>query len=301
LSDPLEDLVRARPSLAAELPALRRAAESTSAVLVVGESGSGRSTLARALHAASTRSDGPLLELDVAAVPASLFESDLFGHAVGSFTGAVRARRGAVERATAGTLVLDHVEELPLEVQPKLLRVLAEQRYSPIGGRDRRADVRFIAIAADDLEQRRDAGAFRADLYYRLEVLAFRVPPLRRRRRDLGPLIEVMLRDLALRHGRGGLSLAESAWRWMREHPWPGNVRQLRNVLERSVVLDRQSDILSPPPPGGSAEPRTLLELEREAIRDALAFTRGHQGRAAELLGISRKALWEKRRRHQLP
>jgi DNA-binding NtrC family response regulator len=294
--------VTRRPSLGHQLEALQRAAESSAPILIVGAAGSGRSTLARALHLASPRGAEALVEVDVAAIPATLFESDLFGHAAGAFTGAVRARVGAVERAAGGTLLLDHVEELPLSVQPKLLRLLAEQRFAPIGGRERSAEARFLAIAADDLPARLGSGAFRQDLFYRLEVLTFRIPPLRECRGDIEPLATAILGDLRERYGCASLALAEPTWQWLREYPWPGNARQLRNVLERTLVVDPGRTVLeiAAPSAGGTA-PRTLRAVEREAIRDALAYTKGHQGSAAELLGISRKALWEKRRRLGLP
>jgi two-component system response regulator AtoC len=198
--------------------------------------------------------------------------------------------------------VLDHVEELPLAVQPKLLRLVAERRYSPLGGAEVDADVRFVAIGSEDLPARMARETFRPDLFYRLEVLAFRLPPLRERRRDLPAILDHLLADLAERFGRPGLTLAPRARAWMLEHSWPGNLRQLRNVLERGLVLS-EDGVLDPPAPEGSSagRPRPLLDVEKELIRNALAYTRGHQGRAADLLGISRKALWEKRRRYGIP
>jgi two-component system C4-dicarboxylate transport response regulator DctD len=242
------------------------------------------------------------VEIDPGAVPANLFESDLFGYRAGAFTGAVEDRRGRVERAEGGTLLLDHVEELPLEVQPKLLRLVAEQRYTPLGGRERSADVRFLALGADDLRDRVERGIFRPDLFYRLEVLAFRMPPLIERRRDLPILVAAILDDLRRRFARPAVELSVAAERWIVEHSWPGNLRQLRNFLERELIVS-DGDLLDPRPPGAAGEhvPRPLLKVEEEAIRRALAYTRGHQGRAAELLGISRKALWEKRRRLGIP
>ena len=284
------------------LRGIERAAASDAPVLVAGEPGSGRSTLARALHAASPRAAGPLVEVDPAVVPSALFESELFGYRAGAFTGALAAMEGRAARAEGGTLVLDHVEELPLAAQPKLLRLIAERRYAPLGGEERAAEVRFVALGTLDLPERVARGAFRADLFYRLEVLAFLLPPLRERREDLPLLIEELLADLGERFGRPGLELAPRARAWMLDHPWPGNLRQLRNVLERALVLSPDGP-LDPEPPAAVLEsrPRPLLDLEKEEIRRALAYTRGHQGRAAELLGISRKALWEKRKRYGIP
>ncbi len=298
----LAALLASSPALARAHPGLARAAASAAPILILGESGSGRSTLARALHAASGRAAGPLVEFDPGAVPAALFESELFGHRAGAFTGADQAVAGRVERAVGGTLLLDHVEELPLPAQPKLLRLLAERRYSPLGGAELEADVRFVTIGPDDLGDRVRRGLFREDLFYRLEVLTFVLPPLRKRREDVMPLAEALLADLATRFARPAARLAERARAWMPDHPWPGNVRQLRNLLERTLLASDRDD-LDPEPPAERIElrPRPLLDIERDAIRAALAFTRGHQGRAAELLGISRKGLWEKRRRLGIP
>ena len=298
----LARLVHDFPDLGERLRGAERAVVTDAPVLLLGEPGSGRSTVARAVHGASRRSGGPLVEVDPGAVPSTLFESEFFGYRAGAFTGAEKGSDGRVARAEGGTLVLDHVEELPLAVQPKLLRLVAERRYSPLGGAERDADVRFVAIGSEDLPTRVARETFRPDLFYRLEVVAFRLPPLRERRRDLPAILDHLLADLAERFDRPGLTLAPGARDWMLEHSWPGNLRQLRNLLERGLILSGDGTI-DPPAPEGSSEgrPRPLLEVEQELIRKALAYTRGHQGRAAELLGISRKALWEKRRRFGSP
>jgi DNA-binding NtrC family response regulator len=290
------------PVLGAVLKGAVRAAQSDAPVLVLGEPGTGRSTLARALHAASRRAPAGLVEVDPGVLPSSLFESEFFGYRAGAFTGAERASEGRVARADGGTLVLDHVEELPLPAQPKLLRLIAERRYAPLGGPEIEADVRFVALGSDDLPLRVSRGSFRQDLFYRLEVLTFRLPPLRERRADLPAVLAHLLDDLAERFGRPGLELSPRAQAWIRDHPWPGNLRQLRNTLERSLVLSGGT-VLDPEPSEDVAEarPRPLLEIEKEEIRRALAYTRGHQGQAADLLGISRKALWEKRKRYGIP
>jgi DNA-binding NtrC family response regulator len=301
LSLPL--LLRDFPALSAALRGVERAARTDTPILILGEPGTGRSTLARAIHGASRRAAGPLAVVDPAAVPSPLFESELFGYRAGAFTGAAAAVEGRVARAEGGTLVLDQVEELPLAVQPKLLRLLAERRYTPLGGAEREAGVRFLAIASEELPVRVARGAFRPDLYYRLEVVAYRLPPLRERRADLPAALAHLLADLAERFGRPGLALAPRARAWMLEHSWPGNLRELRNVLERGLILAGERTEIDPPAPEAMLEraPRPLAQVEREEILAALAYTRGHQGRAAELLGISRKALWEKRKRHGIP
>jgi DNA-binding NtrC family response regulator len=292
------------PALAESLRGVDRAAPSEAPVLILGEPGSGRSTLARALHGASPRAAGPLIEVDPGTVPTTLFESELFGYRAGAFTGAGEASAGRVAWATGGTLVLDHVEELPLPSQPKLLRLIAERRYAPLGGAEIAADVRFVAIGSEDLPRRVARETFRPDLFYRLEVLAFRVPPLRERRADLPAILDHLLADLGERFGVRDATLSPRARAWMLEHPWPGNLRQLRNTLERGLILiEAGGGAIDPPPPEGVLEtrPRPLAEVEKEQIRNALAYTRGHQGQAAGLLGISRKALWEKRRRFGIP
>lgn len=292
------------PGLVEPLRGVERAAASDAPILVLGEPGCGRSTLARALHAASPRAAGPRVEVDPAVVPAALFESELFGYRPGAFTGAEQGMEGRVARAEGGTLVLDHVEELPLAAQPKLLRLIAERRYAPLGGEETAADVRFVALGAEDLPERIARGAFRPDLFYRLEVLAFRLPPLRERREDLPVLAAELVADLGERFGRPDLELSPRALAWIGEHSWPGNLRQLRNTLERALVLAADASLpLDPAPPDAVLEsrPRPLLAIEKEEIRRALAYTRGHQGQAAELLGISRKALWEKRKRYGIP
>ena len=298
----LPRLLQDFPALAESLRGIGRAAATDAPVLILGEPGSGRSTTARAIHGASPRAQGPLVEVDPGSIPTTLFESELFGYRAGAFTGADKAGEGRVARAEGGTLVLDHVEELPLSSQPKLLRLVSERSYSPLGGAEVAADLRFVAIGSEDLPQRVARETFRPDLFYRLEVLAFRVPPLRERREDLPRVLDHLLADLGERFGYRDPVLAPRARAWMLEHPWPGNLRQLRNTLERGLILSDGAPV-DPPPPDEllEARPRPLLEVEKEQIRKALAYTRGHQGRAADLLGISRKALWEKRRRYGIP
>jgi len=204
----LAALAASSPSLAARRAALERAAASDAPILILGEAGTGRSALARALHGASRRAARPLVEVDPGALPPSLIESELFGHRAGAFTGAERAHAGRVGRAEGGTLLLDHVEELPLAAQPKLLRLLSERRYAPLGGAEVAADVRFVAIGVEDLRGRVERGAFRDDLFWRLEVLTFVLAPLRRRPEDVLPAADAMLADLAERFARPGLSLS---------------------------------------------------------------------------------------------
>ncbi|HEY4597249.1 MAG TPA: sigma 54-interacting transcriptional regulator, partial [Thermoanaerobaculia bacterium] len=265
----LSRLLHDFPALAESLRGVDRAAPTEAPVLILGEPGSGRSTLARALHGASSRAAGPLTEVDPGAIPSTLFESEFFGYRPGAFSGADVPSEGRVARAEGGTLVLDHVEELPLPSQPKLLRLVAERRYAPLGGAERVADVRFVAIGSEDLPRRVARETFRPDLFYRLEVLAFRVPPLRERRADLPAVLDHLLADLGERFGVRAPTLAPRARAWMLEHPWPGNLRQLRNVLERGLILAEGGPV-DPPQPAGLFEtrPRPLIEVEKEQIRN---------------------------------
>lgn len=296
----LETLLESSPGLRSALQGIDRAAASDRPILVLGEPGTGRSALARACHQASPRGDRPAVELDAGAVPSALFESELFGHVRGAFTGTEGDHEGRVARASGGSLIIDRIELLPVDCQPKLLRLLAEHHYTPLGGQEVEADVRFMAIGPDDLAARAESGRFRPDLFYRLEVLAFRVPPLRQRIDDLECLAAAMLEDLARRFGRACPRLGATSLDWMHRHHWPGNLRELRNVLERAMLTD-DGTVIDPPPQRGSTAPETLASVERAHILRVLAHTRGRQGEAAKLLGISRKALWEKRKRFGLP
>jgi len=289
------------PGVLPDLPGFERAAQSEAPILLVGEPGTGRSALARRAHALSAVAAGPFVEFDPNTVPVELFESELFGHAAGAFTGADRAQAGRAERASGGSLVLDHVEDTPAAAQPKLLRLLSEGVYAPLGGAERAVRLRCLAIAGADLVARVESKRFRRDLYHRLEVLAFRVPALRERRTDLPAVVDALFEDLKLRLGRPRARLAEESRAWMARHDWPGNLRELRNTLERALVLTDEDSIAVPAMWEGREEPASLEAVEREAIRRALAYTRGRQGAAAQLLGISRKSLWEKRRRYGLP
>ncbi len=300
-SSPVSELFAHSPSLKQQIRGAERAARTDVPMLIMGEPGSGRSAVARAVHASSLRSDGPLVEVDISAIPSSLFESELFGYRPGAFTGAESPLAGRVATAEGGTLLLDHLEDIPVAAQPKLLRLLAESTYTPLGGAESRADVRFLGIGSDDLPERVSSGAFRSDLFYRMEVVTLRLLPLRERREDFPSLLEFFLLDLGERFGITNLELTSTARRWMEEYPWPGNLRELRNVLERALIL-QGGGLLDPPcPDRRSGPPQSLQQVERRQIMLALAYTRGHQGRAAELLGISRKTLWEKRRRYEIP
>jgi len=285
-----------------------RAAASDATILLRGESGTGKEVFARAIHASSKRRAGPFVAVNCAALGADLLESELFGHEKGAFTGAVRGKQGRIELAAGGTLFLDEIGELAPALQAKLLRVLQEREFERVGGtRSIRTDLRIIAATNRDLAADVSAGRFREDLYYRLNVVSVRLPPLRDRKEDIGPLLDHFLRRYALDAGRPALRFEDGARAVLAAHPWPGNVRELANVVERAVVLATE-DAIGPEAlpeeiletaaalsPTSSSEGRgyhdAVAEAKRAIIRDALRKTEGHQTKAAELLGLTQPYL----------
>jgi transcriptional regulator with PAS, ATPase and Fis domain len=277
-------------------------------VLLLGETGSGKELLAHAIHAASARAARPFIGINLAAVPDTLIEAEFFGVAPGAYTGAERrGRDGKFKLADGGTLFLDEVGDMPLAVQAKLLRTLQDQEVEPLGSNQViKVDVRVIAATSRDLAALVDEGRFRADLYYRLNVLPIRVPSLRERPTDLPALSEALLADIAVRTGMPQRELDAGALQLLAVQPWRGNVRELRNVLEQAAMrtdhvrLDAAAfaDVL--PPQTGERRaaptplPRAIAELERHSIRSALEATGGNKVSAARLLGISRATLYEK-------
>jgi two-component system response regulator AtoC len=289
--------------MATIMETVRKAAAVPVSVLIAGETGTGKELIARALHAESPRRDRPFLAVNCSAIPATLLESELFGHAKGAFTGADKARTGLFGAADGGTLFLDEIGDLPLELQPKLLRVLQEGEVRRLGeSLPRAVDVRVVAATAVDLRQAVAAGRFREDLYYRLAVVTIELPPLRRRPEDIAPLVEASLPLLATRLGRPVPVLEPAALAALQSHPWPGNVRELLNVLEMTLVLCRDETItvadlpLASVPgtlPGGDdlSLKKATEQLERDYIRRALAATGGNRTQAAKLLEISLRNL----------
>jgi Nif-specific regulatory protein len=288
-----------------------RVAPSRATVLLRGESGTGKEVVARALHEHGPRAGRPFVAVSCAALPEALLESELFGHERGAFTGAAQARPGRFELADGGTLFLDEVGELPLAAQVKLLRAIQERQFERVGGRRViTVDVRIVAATNRDLEAAVRAGAFRLDLYHRLQVVEIELPPLRDRPEDVGRLAAHFVEELAREHGRR-LELAPDALAALRSFGWPGNVRQLRNVLERLVVahgerLVRAQDLewltatgptstpIPIPPPIPTSSPSstpTPAAAERERVAEALARAGHVQARAARLLGMSVRQL----------
>jgi transcriptional regulator with PAS, ATPase and Fis domain len=294
----------------------RRAAATGSTVLLLGETGTGKELLAHAIHAASERADRSFIGINLAAVPDTLIEAEFFGVAPGAFTGADRkARAGKFTLADGGTLFLDEVGDMPLALQAKLLRALQEQEFEPLGSNEvLKVDVRVIAATSRDLQALVDAGRFRADLFYRLNVLPIRVPALRERLADLDALAESLLEQIAQRSGMPQRELTPGALQALAGYEWRGNVRELRNALEQVAMLTDKIRLEAEdfaailhrtvPSPAqragakvGASEPplpQRIAELERESIRSALAATGGNKVSAAKLLGISRATLYEK-------
>ncbi len=275
-------------------------------ILLQGESGTGKNVVARYIHAVSERRDRPLLEINCAALPEHLVESELFGHERGAFTDAKTTKKGTLELAAAGSVVLDEISELKLEVQAKLLQFLESRVFRRVGGlREIRVETRVIALTNQDLRGMVTEGAFRADLYYRLNVFPITVPPLRERQEDVLPLARAFLRMLQPAMGRRFAGLTREAENMLLGYSWPGNVRELRNVIERAMILEREAEItpaslILDPETGGPVAGRErdplagivpLETAERELVRRAMRATGGNQTRAAELLGISRDQL----------
>ena len=259
---------------------LEKAAPTPATVLVEGETGTGKELVAQAVHQASPRAGGPLVVLDCTAVPANLVESELFGHERGAFTGASERRVGRLEEADGGTLFIDELGELPLELQPKLLRVLETREVRKLGGRDNRGvDIRIVAATNRDLAREVNRGSFREDLYYRLAVVRVRLPALRERREDIPLLVEHFIRR-SLRHdpqraARTLQGIREENWQRLMAHPWPGNVRQLRNVIDRTLALSGVDEIDAIEPPSSAPHRATedtgmpaggLIDLERPFV-----------------------------------
>jgi two-component system response regulator AtoC len=319
-----DDSEDAEPELVGQSAAMRTvfkaigsAAATEEPVLIVGESGTGKELVASALHQHSRRADGPFVRVNCGALPESLIESELFGHERGAFTGADRQKPGRFERARGGTIFLDEVAELPLSAQAKLLRVIQQQEFERVGGSEvLRADVRIISATHRDLPKEIGNGKFREDLFYRLNVVRIAIPPLRDRPEDIGPLADHILHRLERRYGWSHLSMVPEAARLIAGREWPGNVRQLENVLARAAIAARGSAIL-PHHLEVEDDPREastigdegdnplplraiLADVERRVIRRALAACKGNRTKTAERLGISRRQLFDKIREYGL-
>ncbi len=302
------EIVGSSPAWRRVVDVANQAAPSQATVLVLGESGTGKELLARYIHEKSSRAKGPFVAVNCAAIPETILESELFGHERGAFTGAIAKKDGRFAKATAGTLFLDEIGELSPAVQVKLLRVLQEGEYEPLGGNTVRADVRIVAATNRDLLAEVGAGRFREDLYYRLNVIAVTAPPLRARREDVPLLVDHFLGLYCAKNGRSRLTPSRGALDRMVDYHWPGNVRELENVIERAVVLSRSGDTLTEqdlPDAVAHAAPAaptalafeigtTLDEIELRVIKETLRHTKGDKSLAAQLLGISTRTIYRK-------
>jgi two-component system NtrC family response regulator len=311
-----DNLIGSAPPMKRLFESLRLTARGESTVLITGETGTGKELVAQAIHFNSPRRTGPFVTLNCGAIPESLIESELFGHVKGSFTGATSDHPGKFEAADGGTLLLDEIAEIPLNLQPKILRVLQSGEVDRVGATSPvRTDVRIVAATNRDLEQMIEDGGFRKDLYYRLAVVPLRVPPLRDRREDIPLLAEHFLRKNAERSGRPGLRLPPEAFALFERFDWPGNVRELENAIERMVALSREdelsiealparirghangrSDSTFRLPPGGVE----LEQVERDLIEQALERHGGNRTQAAKALGLTRNTLLYRMQKHGL-
>ena len=308
----IESIVGAAPAMLDVYKMVARVAPTMSSVLVVGESGTGKELVARAIHTHSPRANGPFVAVNCTALTESLLESELFGHAKGAFTGAVASKRGIFEEAQGGTVFLDEIGDVAAKMQAQLLRVLQEGEIRRVGGTEAiKVDVRVVAATNRELEDEVKAGRFREDLYFRINVVSIRLPPLRERPSDIPLLVDHFLAKYAARERRSDAGVAPQAMALLQRYGWPGNVRELENVIERALALSKDGVILPsdlPPeiaqedgsasgaaaaPGGALVEDRpTLAELERRYIELILRETGGNKKRAAEILGIDRRTLY---------
>jgi two-component system NtrC family response regulator len=301
-STAFEGMIGTSPEMQSVFAAIRKVATTDAPVLILGESGTGKEMAALAIHHRSSRKDGPFVAINCGAIPANLLESELFGHEKGTFTGAHAQRIGRIETAAGGSLLLDEIGELPLELQVKLLRFLQEQQIERVGGRKPiDVDTRVIAATNLDLAKAVKEGTFREDLYYRVAVVVLKLPPIRDRRGDITVLAQALLRKFSRESKKEKLKFDPAALHAIKLHAWPGNVRELENRIRRGVIMSEGNRVTaadleldsekSPPPPRGLREVRE--EAEREVVQQALTRHGGKISRAAEDLGISRPTLYE--------
>lgn len=303
----IDSFVSTSPKMQEVLSVAARAAESKATVLITGESGTGKEVLAKSIHYISTRKDKPFVAVNVPALPETLLESELFGHEKGAFTGADKTRMGRFELANKGTIFLDEIGDIPMNLQVKLLRVLQEHKIERLGSNDSiDVDVRVIAATHQNLEQKIKDGTFREDLFYRLNVISIHIPPLRERKEDIMPLIEHFIKKYAQENDKPNLEISKEAVDYLMKYNYPGNVRELENIIERAVVLSRQNIITVNDLPSNVKgfktesdpifdEEKTLTEqveaLEKKLIYDALTKANGNQSLAGRMLGITERNL----------
>ena len=309
MTEPRMAWIAEDPASKAVVDLARKVAETSTTLLISGESGTGKDHLARLIHELGPRRDAPFLKIDCASLPQELVESELFGHERGAFTGAVEQKLGRLEMAGSGTIVLDEVAALSPATQSKLLRVLEERQFERLGGTETiTITARLIGLTNADLGRLVSDGRFREDLFFRLSVLTIAVPPLRSRPADILLLADALLKRAARIHGRNGVVFSDPVRCLLLDYRWPGNVRELKNSIERALVFSDGSTLLPEdfPEPvrtagsGFGAGLRSLEDIERDAIHDTLEATRYKISKSAEILGISRKTLLDKRKKYGL-
>lgn len=301
------ELVGVSPAMEEMRQLIAQVAPTEATVLVQGETGTGKELVARAIHRLSRNASGRFVPVNCAAIPETLLEAELFGYVKGAFTGAEGRREGKLVSASGGTLFLDEVGELPLALQPKLLRALEEGEVTPLGS-DRPVPVHFRLVAATnrELEEEVQAGRFRADLFFRLHVVVIRIPPLRQRPEDVGPLVQTLLPKIASRHGRTIREIEEGLIPWLASQPWPGSVRQLENVLERLVIFSRDGVLRVPEEASGLLLPfyqekeRVVAAFEESYLRQALQLVGGNLAELSRRSGISPRHLYNLLRKYGL-
>ncbi len=309
----LGGLIGKSPQILKVYDIIETVSQTDATVLIRGESGTGKELVANEIHALSHRKDAPFIKVNCAALPETLLETELFGHERGAFTGAIKLRKGRFELADGGTLFLDEIGDLPLSVQVKLLRVLQERQFERVGGNQTIfVDVRLICATLKNLKEEIQKGSFREDLYYRLNVVPINLPPLRERREDILLLADYFVKKISRKMGKKVRGISEEAKRLLMGYSFPGNIRELENIIERAIAL-LKGDVIQPEDfpdevrahaGAQAAVCEKIMELkqlseavstfEKEYIQNVLKATKGKKGQAAEILGISRKNLWEK-------
>jgi len=312
---PFDRIIGRSGSMQRVFETLSKVVRSDTTVLILGESGTGKELVAEAVHANSRRHDGPFVKLNCVAIPQTLLESELFGHEKGSFTGAHQRKIGKFELANQGTILLDEIGDMSLETQAKILRVLQEREFERVGGVEPvNVDVRIVAATNRDLSRAVEAGEFREDLYFRLNVVTVTLPPLRDRAEDIPLLAEHFLHQVAEQHGKSVGGIDPSAMDAITQYEWPGNVRQLRHAIERAVIWAEGEELTREDLPAevvagglvqnrqsastGDSLPVTIDRIERQLILDALRAAGGVQATAARRLGITERSMWHKVKKH---
>jgi len=310
------DLVTNDPVMSEILERVQQVAPTMAPVLLLGESGTGKTHIARLIHRLSKRATGPFVEINCAAIPETLLESELFGHVKGAFTGATQARKGRFQAADGGTIFLDEIGEMPLHLQAKLLRAIQDREFEPVGSdRPVRVDVRILAASNRSLREMVDKRSFRTDLYYRLAVIPIHVPALRERAGDIPVLLKHFCYGLTSRGYSPDIQCSAEAMRMLMNYPWPGNVRELQNAVEHALICAVDKVVVPESLPTDVRRHFETATMEgrvraREALRqgsteqfeveEALARAQGHKSRAAEILGIDRTTLWRRMRKFNL-